>query len=99
MSKTLFLNNTFSYEEIKTALFQLHPNKSPGPDGFQVSFLQKHWFFLGHDLWQAIEGAKNFGNILTKINHTFLTLIPKKQGATQFKEFRPIASVTLFTKY
>ena len=46
---------------------------------------------MGQDLWQALEGARNSGNILTYINHTFLTLIPKNQGATEFGDFHPIA--------
>ncbi|CAN1286952.1 hypothetical protein LINPERPRIM_LOCUS19457 [Linum perenne] len=29
--------------EIKQAVFQLGPNKSPGPDGFAGSFFQRHW--------------------------------------------------------
>lgn len=32
----------FSSEEVNQALAQMHPLKSPGPDGFGVCFYQKH---------------------------------------------------------
>jgi hypothetical protein len=30
-------------EEVRVALFQMHPEKSPGPDGFNPTFYQKFW--------------------------------------------------------
>ena len=35
------LNKPISMEEVKLALFSMHPDKSPGPDGFQAFFFQK----------------------------------------------------------
>lgn len=29
--------------EVEKALFMMHPNKSPGPDGFTVGFYIRHW--------------------------------------------------------
>jgi hypothetical protein len=29
--------------EIQHALFQMHPNKSPSPDGFNMTFYQRFW--------------------------------------------------------
>ena len=65
--------------------------EEPQLDGFQSFFLQRCGFFLGNDLWQALEGTRNFGNILSKINHTFLTLIPKNIGASDFGDYHLIA--------
>lgn len=31
-----------SEEEVKKALFQMHPDKSPGPDGMSPAFYQKY---------------------------------------------------------
>lgn len=31
----------FSQDEFKAAVFQMHPDKSPGPDGFNPAFFQK----------------------------------------------------------
>jgi hypothetical protein len=41
------LNAAYSKEEVKTALFQMFPTKSPGPDGFPAHFFQKHWNLRG----------------------------------------------------
>ena len=37
------LSRNFTREEIVTALKQIHPKKSPGPDGMSAIFFQKYW--------------------------------------------------------
>ena len=44
-------------EEIRVALFQMHPSKSPGPDGMSPFFFQKYWSIVGADVCLAV---KNF---------------------------------------
>lgn len=85
------LNKPFSLQEIKTTLFNINPDKSPGLDGFQAFFFQKCSEIIGVDLWKAIEVSRNGGKLLAKINHTFLTLIPKKSKAKEPGDFKPIA--------
>lgn len=36
------LDRPFTPEEIEDGLFQMEPNKAPGPDGFTAGFFQKH---------------------------------------------------------
>ena len=40
------LEGEFLEEEVRSALFNLASNKAPGPDGFPISFFQKHWDLL-----------------------------------------------------
>uniref|UniRef100_A0A803PPX6 RNase H type-1 domain-containing protein n=1 Tax=Cannabis sativa TaxID=3483 RepID=A0A803PPX6_CANSA len=41
-------------DKVRSALFQMHPNKSPGPDGMTPAFYQKHWSIVGTDVVQFV---------------------------------------------
>ncbi|XP_057853365.1 uncharacterized protein LOC131063529 [Cryptomeria japonica] len=58
------LNAIFSREEIKEAVFQLHPNKDSGPDGFQTGFYQRCWDFMGEDIFKLVEDIRARKNVL-----------------------------------
>ena len=79
---TLGMNATllqrYTLEEVKTALFQMHPSKSTGPDGMTPFFFQKYWHFVGHDVTVVVLSVLNSGHMLRKMNHTHIVLIPKK---------------------
>lgn len=66
------LNQPFSLEEVKQVVFNLDPEKSPGPDGFQAFFYQNCWNILGKDLWEALEASRKGCSILSEINHSFI---------------------------
>lgn len=85
------LNRPITLEEVRTMVFNLSPDKSPGPDGFQSFFFQKCWDILGEDLWRAIEASRNGGSMLAEINYSFFTLIPKKECLKHPGDFCPIA--------
>jgi endonuclease/exonuclease/phosphatase family metal-dependent hydrolase len=38
-------------EEVREALFQMHPDKAPGPDGFNPAFYQHFWDLCGNDIF------------------------------------------------
>ncbi|XP_059064195.1 uncharacterized protein LOC131856423 [Cryptomeria japonica] len=48
--EALMLCEPYTLEEIKSATFELHPHKAPGPDGMTTEFYQRCWDFLGHDI-------------------------------------------------
>ena len=85
------LNKHFSLEEVRLAFFDSHLDKSLGLDDFHTFFYQKCWDILGEDLWKAIEASRNGGSFFSEINHTFLTLIPKKEELDYLGNFRPIS--------
>jgi hypothetical protein len=41
------LTADFTREEVKNALDQMAPNKTPSPDGFTAGFYQQHWDMVG----------------------------------------------------
>jgi hypothetical protein len=51
---TNWLLHNFSEEEVQKALFQMHPLKSPGPDGYPAIFYQKNWSTVGRDVCKAV---------------------------------------------
>ena len=37
----------YTEDEVRTALFQMHPSKAPGPDGMSPFFFKKYWHIVG----------------------------------------------------
>lgn len=58
------LNHSFSKEEVQKALFDLHPSKAPGPDGFTAFFYQDAWDTVGDVVTKAVLGVLNEGGSL-----------------------------------
>ncbi|XP_027148760.1 uncharacterized protein LOC113749274 [Coffea eugenioides] len=77
--------------EVKKAVFSLHPNKAPGPDGMSSVFFQKFWHIVKKDVIAAISSFFHSGNLLKAINETCITLIPKIDVPTLVSHFRPIS--------
>ena len=85
------LEQPFTEEEIHAALMGMNGDKAPGPDGFTVAFWQSCWDFVKEeivDLFKEFFDEKSFAKSL---NSTFLLLIPKKGGADDLGDFRPIS--------
>ena len=49
------LTRSVEDQEIKQALFSMHPTKAPGPDGMTLSFFQKYWSIVGPDICSAVK--------------------------------------------
>ena len=43
----IYVKLSYGEEEVKSALWQMHRGKSPGPDGFNPYFFQKYWRIVG----------------------------------------------------
>ena len=63
--------------EIRNALFDINPNRTPGSNGFGASFFQNYWDLIGKELVDCIKDFFQHGKILKEPNHTFSILIPK----------------------
>lgn len=88
MNDTLLLPITDN--EIKD-LFQMHPSKSPGPDGMSPFFFQKYWSIVGVDVCLAVRNFLETGVLWQESNFTYLTLITKVKDPKDVTQLRPIA--------
>lgn len=85
-------------EEVEEAVMQMEKGTTPGPDGFTVDFYQFFWDIIKEEVWEIVEESRRTRRILKAFNATFLTLIPKDQGANTPDKFRPISLYNVILK-
>ncbi|CAA7045965.1 unnamed protein product [Microthlaspi erraticum] len=85
------LTKPVTENEVKDALFAMHPEKTPGPDGMTALFYQKFWDILKQDITRMVNEFLAEGTIVPGINETNICLIPKKEKPQEMSQFRPIS--------
>nr|XP_027118368.1 uncharacterized protein LOC113735569 [Coffea arabica] len=85
------LLRTYTTIEVTKALSQMHPFKSPGPDGMSPVFYQRYWHIVGRDVTRWVLTVLNEGTLPTSLNHTYVVLIPKCHSPSSITQFRPIS--------
>nr|KYP48093.1 Transposon TX1 uncharacterized [Cajanus cajan] len=86
------LLNPFSLEEFRVALFSMHGDKSPGPDGLNPGFYKRFWYLLGPEIYHASNQWLEQGSFPPQLNDTNIVLIPKIDHPT----FYVVVSQLLF---
>ena len=81
----------FVVSEIYVALHQMDSNTSPRLDGLPLMLYKQFWNKVGGEVSEAALSILNSGIIPDKLNHTFLTLIPKIHSPRKVSDFRPIS--------
>ena len=76
---------------MKTALFSMHPDKAPGPDGMSHFFFQRYWNICKNDIVMAVQSFLFGGHLLKALNETIVTLIPKVEAPINLSQYRPIS--------
>lgn len=84
--------------EIKAAMFNIIPKKSPGLDGFNPYFCQDAWHIMGPHVIKAIRYIFEHG-LNRNVIATNICLIPKVQCPLYASYFRPISCVNVFYKF
>ncbi|KAL8133749.1 hypothetical protein AgCh_008986 [Apium graveolens] len=78
-------------EEVKHALFQMNPDKAPGPDGMTPGFFQKYWSIVGTYVIKIVQDFIDTGQMSEELNETNIVLIPKNKSPVNMGDLRPIA--------
>ena len=88
----------FTREEVEAALKQMHPSKSPGPDGMPALFYQNYWDIVGSDVVCMVLNVLNSNMSMADLYKTFITLIPKINNPAKMTDFRPISLCNVIYK-
>ncbi|CAM8958980.1 unnamed protein product [Rhodiola kirilowii] len=92
------LTAPFSEGEVKRALYQMHPSKAPGLDGFSAMFYQVNWDIVGPEVVKEVLNCLN-NNVLNKeLNETLIVLVPKVKKVEKVEDFRPISLCNVVMK-
>ncbi|XP_010451584.1 PREDICTED: uncharacterized protein LOC104733725 [Camelina sativa] len=85
------LTRDISEAEVRKALFAMHPEKTPGPDGMTALFFQRFWASLKGDLVALVREFFRTGCFDPRLNETNICLIPKVANPQRMANFRPIS--------
>ena len=86
-----YLMRPISLEELEEVDFGMPKAKAPCPNGFPIEFFPKFWDIINHDFLEVVKESYSSKQRLWALNSTFLTLIPKREGANQHNFFGPLA--------
>jgi hypothetical protein len=78
-------------EEVKNAVFNMHPWKAPGPDGFPAGFYQKSWDIVSSNVYRFVDNVWKNPSSIADVNQTDICLIPKVVKPEYIHQFRPIS--------
>ncbi|WMV13355.1 hypothetical protein MTR67_006740 [Solanum verrucosum] len=88
-----WMQRPFTESEVLQCLQLCDGDKAPGQDGYTMSFFKSCWGIVKEDLMLTIHNFHQNGIFEKSFNATFLALIPKKPGAEELKDFRPISLI------
>jgi hypothetical protein len=84
------LDELFTEEELKAAVFGMPGEKAPGPNGFTSCFLKTCWTIIKDDLLAAFNCFHSLhANIWNLLNTANMVLLPKKECSETVSDFRP----------
>ena len=85
-------------EEILRVVKELEGDKTPGPDGFSMVFYHHCWGVVEINVLAVFEEFYQDSKFEKSLNATLIALIPKKNGASNIWDFRPISMGGVYTR-
>ncbi|KAH9763510.1 reverse transcriptase domain-containing protein [Citrus sinensis] len=92
------LMEPFSPTDVREAIFSMHPEKSPGPDGMNPAFYQNFWSIVGDEVSAACLSYISHCEFPANLNEITVILIPKTPNPESITDFRPIALCNVLYK-
>ena len=88
------LEAEFIVDEVEKAIKAMPLDKAPGPDGFTWRFYASCLQIVKADFMRALDHFHR-GDMrgLAAINKALVSLLPKREGALDIKDFRPVSLV------
>ena len=83
----VWLERKFEREEILQVVKELEGDKAPGPDGFSMAFYHHCWRVVEKDVLAVFEEFFQHCQFEKSLNATFIALIPKKNNASNIRDF------------
>ncbi|XP_019465331.1 PREDICTED: uncharacterized protein LOC109363522 [Lupinus angustifolius] len=83
----------FKEDEIKEAVWSCEGEKSPGPDGYNFTFIKKIWDCVKNDVFAMVDDFFISGNLAKGCISSFIVLIPKTGSPLGLGDYRPISLV------
>ncbi|KAJ3699695.1 hypothetical protein LUZ61_003400 [Rhynchospora tenuis] len=80
-----------SEDEITSIMFSLNPDRTPGPDGVNVRFIQTNWILLKPLVLQMVNQFFSSGHMPSKLARSNVVLVPKKETPVLVTDYRPIS--------
>jgi hypothetical protein len=93
-----WLERVFEESEVWEVVRHMKSDKAPGPDGFSMGFIKACWGVLKEDIMAVFGEFYSKASFQKSLNASFIALIPKKVGAVDLKDFRPISLVGVVYK-
>ena len=89
----LMLQSPFEEQEIWSSVQACAGDKVPGPDGFTMAFFKHCWEVMNTEVIANTQNLHERDIFERSFNATHVALIPKKMGANELKDFRPISLI------
>lgn len=90
---SVVLTAPFSIDEIKEVVWSCEGDTSPGPDGFNFTFIKTFWEFIKDEVFSLVEEFYSNSALPRGVSSSFITLIPKRDNPQKVSDFRPISLI------
>ncbi|VFQ93968.1 unnamed protein product [Cuscuta campestris] len=97
-ANTKFFHSLPTEEEIKVTIWDMDPNSSPGPDGFNINFFNQCWDIIKGDLTSACQEVFLGIPLPKAASSSNICLLPKTYNAMKLNDFRPVCLSTVASK-